>query len=436
MRSELPINYMTATSSSFGHVRNCRYNITDFLRCFLVIYVQLVLKCWLQSSRDGGHCISKTSLDRTDCAGQATRQGTGTPLVAINLGDVGDEVKDPARVAPLVVVPGNQLDKVLVQGDTGLGVEDGGVRVAVHVGGDNVVLGVGQDACQRNCVSIVVLGYLCLFSVMGLTLEGTLRSSLDGVLDVVVGSVLLNADGQIHNGDVGGGHTHGHASELAVEVGNDLANGLGGTSGGRNDVLGGSTTTTPVLGGGTVDGLLGGSVGVDGGHQTLDDGEVVVNDLGQGSQAVGGAGSVGDDIGATIVGLLIDTHHVHGGIGGGSRDDDLLGTTLQVGLGLLGGGEDTSGLDDVGGTGLAPGDGSGVTLGVELDLLAVDDQVGAVDLDVTLEVPVGGVILEHVGLRERRRQSAMSRPIHPVGDLTDGEERQRKHHGGRIGLTA
>lgn len=66
---------------------------------------------------------------------------------------MGDEVKDTAGVTPLVVVPGDQLDEVLVQGDTSLGIEDGGVGVAIHVGGDNVVLGVGQNACKRDIVS-------------------------------------------------------------------------------------------------------------------------------------------------------------------------------------------------------------------------------------------------------------------------------------------
>lgn len=89
-----------------------------------------------------------TFLNRTDCSGEAPSRGAEPSLVAINLGDVGDEVKDTAGVAPLVVVPGNQLHKVLVQGDTGLGVEDGGVGVAVHVRRDNVVLGVGQNACE------------------------------------------------------------------------------------------------------------------------------------------------------------------------------------------------------------------------------------------------------------------------------------------------
>lgn len=58
-----------------------------------------------------------------------------------------EEIKDTTRVTPLVVVPGNQLDEVCVEGDTGLGIEDGGVVVTVHVSGDNIVLSVSQYAC-------------------------------------------------------------------------------------------------------------------------------------------------------------------------------------------------------------------------------------------------------------------------------------------------
>lgn len=68
------------------------------------------------------------------------------------LGDEGDEVEDTAGVAPLVVVPGDELDEVGVEGDTGLGVEDGGGVVAVEVGGDDLVLGVGEDAWDRKLV--------------------------------------------------------------------------------------------------------------------------------------------------------------------------------------------------------------------------------------------------------------------------------------------
>lgn len=42
--------------------------------------------------------------------------------------------------------------------------------------------------------------------------------------------------------------------------------------------------------------FLCGGDGVDGGHQTLDDLEVVVDDLGHRGQAVGGAAGVGDDM--------------------------------------------------------------------------------------------------------------------------------------------
>lgn len=86
-------------------------------------------------------------------------------LLTIDLGDVGygrvsvaprsgtrkptDQVNDTAGVAPLVVVPGYELDEVRVERNTGLGVEDGRVLIAVQVGGDNVILGVREDALIR-----------------------------------------------------------------------------------------------------------------------------------------------------------------------------------------------------------------------------------------------------------------------------------------------
>lgn len=229
-----------------------------------------------------------------------------------------------------------------------------------------------------------------------LTLKGAISGLLDSGLDLIVRSTLLDADGQVDNGDVGGRDTHGHAGELAVEVGDDLADGLGGTSAAGNDVLSSGTATSPVLVGRTIDGLLCGSVGVDSSHETLNDGELVVDDLGKGSKAVGRARGVGDNVGLAVVGLLVDTHDVHRGIGRGGRDDDLLGTTLQVSLGLLGGGEDTGGLDDVLGTSLAPGDVGGITLLVELDLLAVDNQTVGIVGDSSLEDTVRRVVLQHV----------------------------------------
>jgi hypothetical protein len=264
--------------------------------------------------------------------------------------------------------------------------------VAVHVGGDNLVLGVGEYAW----------GMLVWAEIWGMggghTLHGGLGGLLDDGLDLLVVGALLDADGKIDNGDVGSWDTHGHAGKLAVQDGDNLSDGLSGTGGGWDDVLGRSAASTPVLGGWAVNGLLGGGVGVDGGHEALNDSEVVVDDLGERCQAVGGARGVGDDVEVGLVGLLVDTHDEHGGIGGWGRDDNLLGATLQVSGGLLGGGENTGGLDDVVGTSLGPWDGGWVPLGVETDGLAVDDQVLTIDLDVTLELAVGGIILEHVCL--------------------------------------
>ena len=235
-----------------------------------------------------------------------------------------------------------------------------------------------------------------------LTVERALRGLLDSLLDLVVGSTLLDADSQVDNRDVGSRDTHGHTSELAVELGNDLADSLGGTGAAGNDVLSSSAATTPVLGRGAVDDLLGSSVGVDGGHEALNDGVLVVDDLGERRQAVGCAGGVGENLNVGLVGLVVDAHDEHGGIGRGSRNDHLLGSALQVGLGLFGGGEDTGRLDDVVSASLAPWDVGGVLFHVEADRLAVDSQVVAVDLDVALELAVCAVILEHVCLRGRQ----------------------------------
>ena len=69
-------------------------------------------------------------------------------MSTVNLGNVGEKVENTAGVTPLVVVPADKLDKVVVEGDTGLGVEDGGGLVAVEVGGDDVVLGVSENAYE------------------------------------------------------------------------------------------------------------------------------------------------------------------------------------------------------------------------------------------------------------------------------------------------
>ena len=55
----------------------------------------------------------------------------------------------------------------------------------------------------------------------------------------------------------GSGNAKCHSGQLAVEFGNDLADGLGGAGRRRDDVLTGAASIAPRLGRGTVHGLLG-----------------------------------------------------------------------------------------------------------------------------------------------------------------------------------
>ena len=67
---------------------------------------------------------------------------------------------------------------------------------------------------------------------------------------------------------------------------------------------------------------------MDSSHETLDDAKVIVDDLGQGGEAVGGAARVGDDLHRWVVGVLVDSHDEHGGIWWRGRDDHLLSAAL------------------------------------------------------------------------------------------------------------
>jgi hypothetical protein len=57
------------------------------------------------------------------------------------------------------------------------------------------------------------------------------------------------------------GDSESHTGQLAVELWDDLAYSLGSTSGGWDDVGSGGASTSPVLVGRSIDGLLGGTAG-------------------------------------------------------------------------------------------------------------------------------------------------------------------------------
>ena len=137
-------------------------------------------------------------------------------------------------------------------------------------------------------------------------------------------------------------------------------------------------------------------VGVDGGHQATIDAEVVVQDLGDRGQAVGGAGGVRDDVVLRRVVVLVVHAHHDGDVFvlRGRRDDDLLGAGLDVGTCRLGRGETPGRLDDDIDAEIAPWQGSRIALSQHLDLVPISRDGLFVEGDLARETTHGGVVLQ------------------------------------------
>ena len=143
---------------------------------------------------------------------------------------------------------------------------------------------------------------------------------------------------------------------------------------------------------------------MNGGHQTALNAEAVVQDLGDGSQAVGGAAGVADDGLASIL-VGVHTANEHVGLAtvvtllAGSRQNHVLGTSLEVLLSTIHGQVETGRFNDILGTNLTPGDVLGFLLGIDVDVLTVNDEFLLLQVIVhsAIKASVHGVILEHIG---------------------------------------
>ena len=177
------------------------------------------------------------------------------------------------NIGVLVVVPGNDLNLGLAVGqlvDHGLGsVEQRAEAHTDDIGRNDLVLGVA-----------VGLG------------SGSLHSSVD----LSHGDFLGNHSVQHGGGAGGSGNALCSADQLAVQLGNNQADGLGSAGGVGHDVdCTRSGATQVALSLGTVQDHLVAGVSMHGGHDAALDGVSIVQSLGHGGQAVGGAGSSGDD---------------------------------------------------------------------------------------------------------------------------------------------
>ena len=123
---------------------------------------------------------------------------------------------------------------------------------------------------------------------------------------------------------------------------------------------------------------------MNGGHQTFDDAEVIVDNFSQRSQAVGGAGSVGNDVLASIF-VFRRTSHNH-----------FLRTSGDVFTSSFVSQEQTSCFSDNVNTNFVPFQVSRITFSGNTDFFTVNDQMTVFHFNGTVETAVSGVIFQRL----------------------------------------
>src|SRR5699024_2541650 len=272
-------------------------------------------------------------------------------------------------VAPLVVVPAQNLDHVAA-GDLGhTSVKDAAMGIRDDVGGNNWVLGVRKGIAQFASGSL----FHCR-------------------IDFFDRNIARGSKCQVGCGAGDGRHAHCVAIQLAIKFWQHQCYSLSCTSGGWHHIHRCRTRTTQVLVRRILQALVTG-VGVDGGHQALFDAELLVQNLGHRCQAVGGAGCRRDDVVVgRIVGVRVDAvdkGRVH--ILAWSGDNNLLCTGFDVCLRCFTIGKTTGGFNDDIYVIVSPLEVFRIRLFVYSDTLSVYDNRSVVKLDFTIEATQHGV---------------------------------------------
>src|SRR6266702_183403 len=128
-----------------------------------------------------------------------------SPLSSEFGGQQFDQVAATAGVAPLIVVPRQNFHAAVADDFGVFGVNDGRIRIALKIGGDQLFFSEGENALHRAAC-------------------GGLQRCIDGLFR----GGLFDENGQVDNADVRCGHAHGVAVELALQFGNHKMQGFGG----------------------------------------------------------------------------------------------------------------------------------------------------------------------------------------------------------------
>lgn len=134
---------------------------------------------------------------------------------------------------------------------------------------------------------------------------------------------------------------------------------------------------------------------MDSGHQTFENTPLIVHYFGQRSKTVGCARSVGDD-GFAFVFLVVDAHDEHWSVFGGGGNDNAFGAAFEMGFGFRLFGKFTGGFENVLGTTLAPLDHLGLFFLIDIDFVAIDDELAVFGSDIAFETAMDRVVAEHV----------------------------------------
>ena len=86
----------------------------------------------------------------------------------------------------------------------------------------------------------------------------------------------------------------------------------------------------------------------------------------------GGTRGIADNLRGAIIPAMVHTHPKQGDIHRRGRDDDPVGSTLQVSPSLLQGSEDTSGFHNIFSTGITPFNDGGISLLEDEDGVSID----------------------------------------------------------------
>ena len=265
--------------------------------------------------------------------------------------------------------------------------------------------------------------------------------ALDGVVDFLNRGGALGDELQVHQRHVGGGHAHRHAVQLAFQLRQHQAHGLGGAGGGGDHAQRRGAGAVEILVHGVQRRLVAG-IGMDGGHHALFDAHRIVQHLGHRHQAVGGAGGVGDD--GVFPGQLVVIDAIdHGQVGilAGGADQHALGAGVQVQSRLFAGGEQAGAFQRDIHTQFLVRQFGGVLDGGDLDPVAGGDDVIAIHAHLRRETAMHAVIAQQMGVGFDRPQVIdghhldvaaprfHDRPQHKTADAAEAVDCNAGSHG-------